>query len=220
MAKKAKDENRVAYVKTATLNDLARGIAGNRSYAMALKTAKGYRILCEGERVGECRLVYYFDTGKIPRYLVYSADEEGNEKVEMVDDVTGRTDHYKSQRIPIVEVSKDPYSPAGKDDMKKLILIAAKDADSLVRALVSDMGEDDQPTLYAFQAGKERIMGSFALTKHDTFVYAKLSQKNPFPAISYDSVSDTIEPTNTFAGTSKLHIRVINLAEQPPFFKA
>jgi hypothetical protein len=220
MAKKSKEENRVAYVEAATLNDLARNIAGSRSYAMALKSGSAYRILCEGERIGECRLVYYFETKKLPRYIVYSADEEGNEKVEMVDDVTTRNDHYKSQRIPIVEISKDPYSPAGKDDLKKIMLICAKDTDSLVRALVSDLGEEDQPTLYAFQSGKERILGSFDLTKHDTFVYAKSSQKGQFPAISYDSVSDTIEPTNTFAGTSKLHIKVINLAGQMPFFKA
>jgi hypothetical protein len=217
--KKEKQENRVTYVKTASLNDLVRNIAGSRAYSMALKSGSSYRLLCEGEHLGECRLVYYFDSSKIARYLIYSADEEGNEKVEMVDDVTERNDHYKSQRIPIVEISKDPYSPLEKDDLKNVTLIGTKDMDSLVRAIVSDMEEDERPKLYSFMAGKERIFGSFTLTKHDTFVYAKASQKAQFSSISYDSVSDTIEFTNSFAGTSKLHIRIINLGEQPPFFK-
>lgn len=220
MAKKEKKENRVTYVKVTSLNDLVRNIAGSRSYSMALKAGSGYRLLCEGEHLGECRLVYYFETSKISRYLIYSADEDGNEKVEMVDDVTQRNDHYKSQRIPIIEISKDPYSPLKKDDLNKVTLIETKDLDSLVRALVSDMEEDERPKLYSFQSGKEKIFGSYTLTKHDTFVYARSSQKDSFPVMSYDSISDTIEPTKTFAGTSKLHIRVINLAEQPPFFKS
>ena len=218
-AKKEKKENRATFVKTATLNDLVRNMAGGRSYAMALKAGSNYRILCEGEHLGDCSIVYYFESGKIPRYLIYSADEDGNEKVEMANDVTKRTDHYKSQRIPIMEISKDPYPPLDKDDLKKISVIGAKDMDALVRAMVSDMGEDEQPKLYSFMAGKERIIGSFALTKHDTFVYARSPQKGIFSSISYDSVSDTIEFTNSFAGTSKLHIRIINLAEQPPFFK-
>ncbi len=218
--KKEKNDNRAAYVRTATLNDLVRNIACSRSYAMALKSGNTYKILCEGEHIGECRIIYYFESKTIARYLVYSADEENGETMEMVDDVTKRTDHYKSQRIPIIVIAKDPYSPQEKNDLKGLSLIEAKTPDSIIRALLSEMDEDEQPKVYSFMVGKDRIIGSFALTKHDTFLYSKVTSKEQFPVISYDSVSDTAEPTKSFAGTSKLHIRIINLAEKPAFFKA
>lgn len=221
-AKKGKKENKTpkaAYVRVATLNDLARSVMGEKSYIMALKQAGKYRLMGGAERVGEGHIIFYFEVNSLARYLIYSADEEHGERAELVNDVTERNDHFKSQRIPIIEISTDPYSPLEKADAKGMLLIKVSDKDALIRALVNEIGEDSVPKLYSFASGKEAIIGSFALMKHDSFLYSKAAQKGLVSNISYDSSSDTIEASNSLSGPSKLRIPVINLAEPLPFLK-
>lgn len=220
-AKKEKKGLRALYTRLESIEDLARSAAGERSCIFAVKSGTSYKMMCEGESIGEGRIIHHFDSKRTGRYLVYSTDEESGERAELADDVTQRNDHYKSQRIPIIEIVKDPYSAMGKGDLKGVSSVEAKDGGALARALVNDMGEDESPKLYSFAAGKERIIGTLAFLKGSdkTFIYSRVGQKGPFPAISYDYNSDTVEMSKSFNGAAKIRIRVINLAEQPPFFK-
>lgn len=171
--------------------------------------------------MGDGRIIYYFESRQTGRYLVYLADEESGEKVEIVNDVTKRNDHYKSQRIPIVEISSDPYSKMGKADIKGISAIEASDRGALARALVNEMDEDESPKLYSFPAGKGRMIATLALIKGSDrmLVYSKAESNERFPTISYDYGSDTVELSRSFNGASKIRVRLINLAEAPPFFK-
>jgi hypothetical protein len=223
-SKKGKEKKtfRALYLKLESINDLARNMAGEKSYLLAAKEGNSYKLMCEGERIGEGKIIYCLNAKSIGRYLIYSAEEGAGEKVEMVDDVTQRADHYKSQRIPIIEIAKDPYSPMGKDDLKEIKMVEVKDPNALVRALINTMGEEELPRLVSFPVGKERIMGTLALLEggDKAFAYSKAKPKEKFSNISYDYNSDTLEYTNLVGGTSKINTRVINLAESPLFFKA
>jgi hypothetical protein len=220
--KKGKKELKALYLGLDSINDLARNLAGEKSYLLAVKRGAAYRLMCSGERVGEGRIIYYFDSKKIGRYLIYGAEEESGERVEMADDVANRTDHYKSQRIPIIEIGRDPYPPMAKGDLKGVRKLEAKDPGALARALINSADEDEQPKLCAFADGRDRIIGTLALLEgHDRiFVYAKAGSGERFSNMIYDYNSDTVEYANSVGGTSKINIRTINLAEPPLFFKA
>lgn len=218
---KGKKEELVAlYLKLDSLKDLARNAASERSFILAVKTKDGYSLMCEGERIGDGKIMYLFETKKIGRYLIYSSDEELGERADILDDVTEGPDHYKSQRTPIIEILKDPYSPMDKKDLKDVGIVEAKDMDSLMRAVVSEMGEDEMPKVVSFKSGKERIVGTLTLLKEHNklFLYSKSPKIEPFSNITYDYNSDRVEASQSFSGMSKVHIRVINLEEKPPFF--
>jgi hypothetical protein len=220
--KKESKELKALYVRLESINDLGRKVVSEKPYIIAVKDGGSYRLICPGERVGEGRIIYFLETKSISRYLVYLAEEESGEKVEMADDVTNRADHYKSERIPIIEIAKNPYSLVGKADLKGVKTVEVNDPSALARALINSMEEDEYPNLYSFVAGKERIIGTFSLLRgpDSIFMYSRVRSRDKFSRITYDYINDTLEYTNQIGGTSKISIPVINLAERPPFFKS
>jgi len=220
-AGKGKKAFTALYLKLDSINDLARNMAGEKSYLLASKEAGGYRLMSEGERIGEGRIIYWAQAKSMGRYLIYVADEETGERVEVVNDVTARADHYKSQRIPIMELAGDPYPQMEKGALKEIRVVEAKDPNALVRALINSMADEEVPKILSFPAGKGRIIGSLTLLEggEKVFTYSKAKTRERFSNISYDYNSDTLEYTNLVGGSSKINTRVINLSEQPEFFK-
>ncbi|MDE1865278.1 MAG: hypothetical protein KGH94_01405 [Candidatus Micrarchaeota archaeon] len=220
-ASKGKKGSKALYLRVTSIWDLGRALAGERSYALAVKSGSGYRLICDAEQVGETKIMLYFDVKSSGRYLVYTADDESGERVEIADDVAQRSDRYKSQKTPIVEVKKSPYSEVENGVVRKMSILEVRDQGALIRALVNGMGEDEQLKVYSFMHGSERMIGSFELLNdHDkVFTYARADSAEEFNTISYDYNNDVIETSKSPNGTSKIHIRVVNLAEEPPFFK-
>ncbi len=220
--KKEKKGLRAAYIRVESLADLARSLVGERSYALAVKSASGYKLMFEAEQLGDAKMILHTEVKSIGRYLLYYADEETGERAEMADDIAQRSDRYKSQKIPIIEVTKDPYLPAEKGDMKRVQSLEVKESAALVRAMVNSMGEDESLKVYSFKSGGAHMIGTLSLINdHErVFAYSKVGAKAPFSTISYDYNNDIVEESKGLNGTSKIHIRVINLAESPPFFKA
>jgi hypothetical protein len=218
--KKEKKGLRGAYLRLESLEDLAISLTGERSYALAVKSGAGYKLMCDAEQLGDAKIMLYTETKSIGRYLIYSADDEG-EKVEIADDIAQRADRYKSQKIPIVEIAKDPYPSIEKGALKRMQTLEVKDQGALIRAMVNSMGEDESLKVYSFMSGGQRIIGTLTLINdHDkVFAYSKASSKGSFNTISYDYNSDTVELSKGFSLTPKIHIRVINLKDIPPFFK-
>lgn len=215
--KKGKEKGPTAiYLKLSAIGDLARALAGERSQILAVKAAKGYSLMCEAEHLGDARIVLQLQAERIGRYLVYSNDEDAGERIEIVDDVTQRGDHYKSQRIPIVEVEKAPYLLAKK---VKITPLEVKELEALVRAIVNGTDEEEVPRAYSFPMGGKRAIGTLSLINggEKVFAYAKAPSKEPSTTISYDYNSDTIEFPKKVGGALKIYIKLINLAERPQF---
>jgi hypothetical protein len=222
-AKKKTEKNELTalYVGVASLDDLARSALSERqTRIIAVREAAQYRLLTEGEKPGDFRIIYYFETQKIGKYLIYKADEKG-ERAELADTVES-AGHYNTYKVPIIEMLSSPYAELKKGALEKVARSEARDYGSMVRSLVNHTDEDSlPPKLYAFFHEKSHVVGSFELfwEHHNVFAYAKIDSQLRFSVLNYDYNTDTIDSTGAFPDPSKIRVRVINLAEPFPFFK-
>ena len=213
-----RDELKCSYVRLLSLGDLARNAIDSQSHISAMPLSRKYRLFTEGERLAGLRMVYYFDSHMTARYLTYANDDSG-ERAGLVDSVPEQGG-YGLMRLPILEVESSPYAPA-KGKRLKVAKIAARDHESLIRALVNEAnaGDDSPPKVYVFPSGKGRVVGSFGLFRdRKSFTYARIDGGEPFPCFSYDYITDTIRVERRPGQGSGIQIRVVNLAEPFQFF--
>lgn len=216
--KAGKDGLDAVYVRVGSLGDLARLALGSHSHIRSVRHGKSHRLMLDGEEVGPT-IVYYFDSDRPGRYLLYTPDSDGVERAAMSETApSGLGDDYRSMRFPILELSMDPKSESTR--IKKVTCVGVEDMDSVIRALVSSAGEEDYiPKVYAFAYKGTMYIGTMELfgRKERVFVYSRCPDKAS-PAYRYDYIKDTIEQAKSVSNGGT-YVRVINLAEPFPFFK-
>ena len=215
------------YIRLNSLLDLAReacDFTGSVSPINALKVGKSYRFFTMGEKIGDVRLLYYCDSDKIGKFCVYSPGEEyvREEGVEIKDDINAEAADLRLYKMPILEFVKNPYGEktSAKLEMR---LVEVKDFASIIKVLISGMGEDaGAPKVYGFFYKGEHFIGSYEIFHEGEtrfLAFAKVGQKGLFNSISYNYQNGLVETSNSFSGKSHMYVRVINLAEPFPSFK-
>lgn len=227
MKKKAEKGSKTLsyFVRLKTLADFARNAStfgeGVRS-VFALKEKDKYRLFAPSIKLGDTRLLFYFETknnGICIRYLPATATEKEAADVRdsMVQQITGRN----VQNIPIIELVKNPFGT--KEGKFKASNVEVKDYVSLVKWIISRSIEDGGITkVLAFTYKSKRYIGSFGLMDdEDTkiFFYAKAELAKDYSFFRYNYTSDNVDATDTFGEHSFLYVRIINLAEPFSFFK-
>jgi hypothetical protein len=227
---KVKDEKHklcACYMRLNSILDLARNACDFTSIIKpinALKEGRKYKLFTTGEKIGNVRILYYYDSDEIDQFCFYNPDEDSEEKLEMRSGASLETSDLKLYKIPLVELAKNPYIV--KQDAKfEITQVQVKDFGSLVKALLSRMGgeEEGTPSVYGFFSKGVHYIGSYELFYESGtrfFAYAKVNQKDLFCSISYNYTNGTVEPSKSFSGKSHLYTRVINIADPLPFFKA
>jgi hypothetical protein len=221
--KKGSKELYAYYMELDSPLDLARQASSyEQGNINAIKSGGAYRLMANGERFGDLRVIYYSNIEKIANFLIYNPGSDSKEIFEMKNAVMGGYD-FKSYKFPVMELMSDPYKEAR--DFKKadrVIKIQVKSPDSLVKSTANYAREEESvPRLYAFFHGNEHIIGTFDLFHESSariFTYAITDKKEKFGALSYNYTDDTIEPVNSFVDKSVVYIRVINLKKPFPFF--
>ncbi|MDE1870941.1 MAG: hypothetical protein KGI06_01750 [Candidatus Micrarchaeota archaeon] len=211
------------YIELDSPLDLARQVFDyTPGHVKALKESGKYKLIFAGERLGDIRMIYYFQFESIGNFFVYTPGSDSMERFEMVDRISESMD-YRSYRAPIVELLSNPYTEM--KDLKKagrIISIEAKDCNMLVRSIANSAhGDDSMPKMYAFFSGNDHIIGSFNFF-HESgariFTYSKTEIKEKFSTLRYNYTNDSIESANSFTEKAGIYIRVINLKKQFPFF--
>ncbi len=224
---KAGGETAACYIKLNSILDLARNVCdftGSVSPINAVKENELYHLFTMGEKVGEVRLLYYCDSNSIGKFCVYSPGEESvrEEGAEMKDDINAEAPDLRLYKIPIIEFMKSPYG-AKNSAKPEIKLLPVKDFASLIKVLLSGMGDDSgAPKVYGFFYKGEHFIGSYEIF-HDGearfLAFAKVDQKRVFNSISYNYLTGQVETSNSFSGKSHMYVRVINLAEPFLSFK-
>ena len=215
------------YIKLNSILDLARHTCDFTNMIRpinALKENGKYRLFSIGERVGSVRILYYYNSDRIDQFCFYNPNEDSEEKLEMKSGLSLETSDYKIYKIPLVELAKNPYTV--KQDAKfEVTQVQVKDFRSLVKALLSRMAgeENGTPKVYAFFSKGVHYIGSFELFYESGakfFAYAKVVKKDIFCSMSYNYNDGSVEASKSFSGKSHIYVRVINIADPLPFFKA
>lgn len=221
--KEKKEDSVFHLVKLGSLGDLARNVSfGDAPRPLyAFKEKGAYRLFCNGPKVGDAKLVFYFEVNKIDNCLLYRPDSPGNpETLEFRSSMVLQAQDMSLQNIPIIELLKSPF---GKEGKVKAKCIGVKGESAIVKAVISRALEHEgMGKLYCFDYKNGKYVGAFNLLDEDgegTFCYAKAESKELFGFFRYNYTSDRIEPTNSFGEHSYLYVKVINLDAAFIFFK-
>ncbi len=230
--KSVKHEANYCAIKTVSLLDLVRNscsTSGSPVSIFAIRQKGSYRLILTGEKLGDLKILYYFDTDKIAKFIVYSPFGE-SEKLEMKDSIDNENHDYKSYKIQVIELLNDPFSECFSKKQKvkahrpetKLLLLKVKEYDSLVRESLSIAAEDEKiGKVYYFESsGKGFICSLDHFDDADAaIVYSEAESKNIFSFMRYNYINNQVESVNSFEGATYTPLAVIRLAEPFPFFK-
>jgi hypothetical protein len=227
MPKKKEDKPVAYYIRLNSLLDLARHVCDFTNAVRpinAIDEDGKHRLFSIGERIGDIRILYYYDSDKMGQFCFYNPGEDAEERLELKSGADFEASDLKLYKIPLIELMKNPY-PMKKKAKFEVMQVRVKDFRSLVKALLSKSTEDDSgtPEVYGFFDKGVHYIGSYDLFyEHgaEFFAYAKVDQKETFCSISYDYTNGLVETSRSFSGKSHMYVRVINLAEPFPFFKA
>lgn len=218
-----KDHLKALYLMVETLNDLMRSaVSQHQTRILAFKSEKGYRLLSEGEKIEGVRIFHGFDLQKIGKYIIYQFDYQKGEHTEIINDLSDRDEHFKSYKLPIVELSKNPYIECKKADLGEIHSIEASDYLSIIRFLVNESNSEEShgQKVYSYISNGKQFIASLELFwEHGkVLTSAKLNSKERFAAIVYDYNTDTAELSKSVTESSKPFVRIINLAGKLPIF--
>ncbi len=215
---KSKDENLDAvYIMVSSLEDLARCASGSQGHIKAISVAKRFRLLVEGERIGE-QMIYFFDVDSIGRYLIYMINESA-QSANISNKHLDSAANYNSYALPIVQISSDPYKKIAHPKMDGAGLIEALDLESLVRATISNAYGEAVQKMYAFDYKGKHIIGTFELFKKKRGIFAYVSSESGFGGLlEYDYSTDSIKSSQK-VDLGKTYIKVVHLSEPFPFFE-
>jgi hypothetical protein len=228
MAKKLAEKSQKSYgyyIKLMTLLDLARNscsIGSGASHINALKQGSRYRLFSIGEKLDSTRLLYCLDVDSRGEVLVYNPNAE-EEECGFKDAVPVASEDYKKYKIPVAEISSSVYTIRNKLS-DAVTTVKVKGLDSLVKSIVSDTsGRTETVKLYSFFHNAQHIIGTFSLFRDSalkTFAYTSTDAKEQFGYLRYNYLNDSVEFCRSTAEKSLIYLRIINLAEQFPFFKS
>ncbi len=186
----------------------------------SVKNEKGYMIFIPGGKISEIRSVFYSNIEKTAKFFVYSTSDT-EEKAEMQDNPK-ESEHYRSYRIPIIELKKIPYEEQ-KGKRQNVIHIKAVSSDSIVKNVIANSLENEEiGHVYCFSHEKRTYVCAFGLIDDDkttTMMYAQCKQEKRFSFFRYNYQNDVLETSETITGNAYIFVRVINLARPFSFFK-
>ena len=223
MPSKSKNEIKVRYFELNSEIDMARyactfGLSHRPVYA--IKRGGKYMLLAEGETISNTKSFYCTYTDRISRFLVYYVSE--NEENMKMQDIPREDEHYKSYRVPIIELENIPLV---ERTIKKeaVVLIKAKSLEYLVKDIISNSAEVESVlNSYCFEYKGTMYAGAFNLIpdeKLTTFMYSRCEAKGRFSFFKYSYTNDSIEMVDHISGNSFIFVKVINLKNPFPFFR-
>lgn len=192
----------------------------NNSPIYAVKNNNGYTIFTPNGKISETKAVFYSNIDKIAKFFVYY-NGDIDEKAEMQDNPK-ENEHYRSYRIPVLELKKIPYEEQ-KGKKPNVIHIKAVSHESIVKNVIANSLENEAiGQVYCFNHDKQTYVCAFGLIEDDkttTIMYAPYKQEKRFSFFRYNYQNDVLETADTITGNAYIFVKAINLARPFSFFK-
>ena len=225
-AKGKQGKIRSYFLRVASLADIARNVStfgeGVRPL-YAVKEGRGFRLISHGIKLGDERLMLYFDTDECKSFLTYKPGTSSEkETVYFKDTIFAAVPGQDTQNIPILEFATNPFETA--KEKPKVMCLEVKHYSAVVKGVIGRSLENGGiGKVYMFRSGKDWYAGSFSLLgeEDDTrvFAFARLEANGKHHFFRYNYNTDKVELTDSFGEHSYMYLRIINLQEAPSFFK-
>ncbi len=175
------------------------------------KIQKKYRLIVLGERDKNLFIIYYYDTQKIPDYILYNPYVPENK----MSTANGDALEINKYRIEIIPLKAPPFSQSNKNS-NKIRKVEMDGHKSLIRMLIlKSTAQEYVEPIYTFKKGDKRYLAAFNLfpdQKISSIFYSEyIGNINGF--IRYNQKSGNMEMVDNINDPSSFHIKLISLAK-------
>ncbi len=214
------------FLEVAGLADIARNVStfGETVKPLyAVKEGKGFRLLSHSVKLGDGRVMLYFDTDECRNFLTYKPGTSSEkETVCFKDTIFAAVPGQDIQNIPILEFAANPFETA--KEKPDVMCLEVKRYSAVVKGVIGRALENGGiGKAYVFRSGKDWYVGSFSLIEEEedtrVFAFARLDADARHSFFRYNYNTDRVELTDSFGEHSYMYVRIINLKEAPKFFK-
>lgn len=226
MAKKEKAKDLLIPLRLLSVEDLARysyNFDFTYENVFTCRTRKERILYAFGERIGDGTVVYFTEMKQPARSLLYKPPENGEQELAQLLPGTGASENgitsVLEMPLPGLELPKPPKPPKPKTMMLGSI------ADLIKLAIKGAGKEDGLMHLCCFEEhGKTVLYGTDLVPQlHDDIsivYYATAPTASRKGFAMYDYKTGAAELTGSVGEHSYMYLKIVNLAERPPFFTA
>ncbi len=216
--------NKILYVKLASLSDLARYVCNfdyTASSIISIRKQKGYVLVAFGEDLDGSMLAYYINTPESEGMICYTYPSSGevSENAHFVKEPGSPPNQYMN----ILEVDGKNIKEAKKS--KPIQMVQVKDYEELIIAVIKGgMAHNSLPHLYSFSKSGKTVFCAFdiieELSDGPRTLYYSVTDGNLNASFArYKYIDNKVDFTTYMGEHSYMYAKIINLAEQFPFFK-
>ena len=207
-------ENKVEFINVDSYEDILKLACQFNHVSFPIysyKIQKKYRLIVLGERDKNMFIIYYYDTEKIPDYILYNPYASEN-KMSIAN---GDALEINKYRIEIIPLKAPPFSQSNKSS-NKIRKVEMDGHRSLIRMLIlKSTAQEYVEPIYTFKKDGQRYLAAFNLfpdQKISSIFYSEYDGDiNGF--IRYNQKSDRIEMVDNINDPSAFHIKLINLSK-------
>ncbi|MGC8623123.1 MAG: hypothetical protein ACP5TK_00435 [Candidatus Micrarchaeia archaeon] len=220
---KADKKKKIAFIRTSSINDLARyACRFDQTPTELIRTVyKGEsRIIAPGETVDGHVLFYYTPSASKESIVKYIAGFD--ERVEFTDEIDlSQTDTYY---MSIVDAELSGLISENPEKISNVAFVKIGKADQLVRTVIKKAIENENiEKAYSFSYKGKAVLGAFDLfdeldDEQKIFYYTFMDSLPKEGFIRYDYSNNKMDFSNEIGEHSYMYAKKIELAEPFPFF--
>ncbi|MDE1860204.1 MAG: hypothetical protein KGH72_00620 [Candidatus Micrarchaeota archaeon] len=216
----------ILYVRAASLNDLCRYCSRfdfTSDNLFVTDGSSGARVMAFGESIGKTTIAYYVDMDARSRLIKYTlpTSAQGSERYSFVSNAEEQPGNY----LNVIGIDMHRFGKAKSLKSGEISIVMMSDAPSIINAVIKkSMRNEMLLHLYSFKYKDRTVLCGFDLVDElvdDTRIfYYAFSKPIEQPCFArYDYINDKVDFTNTVGEHSYMYTKIINLAEQFPFFR-
>lgn len=221
--KKEKEENKVLYMKVASIENVCRRVCNFDFTSDTLILSKfqaGSRLIYFAERTDSTQIAYYANTSEVDGMIVY---EPGGEGVAERASFTSKTDLPNKYYISILRADLEHLPATEVLNEKEVHIIKVNNPIDLVGAAIRKASRDEtMASIYSFESDGKKIIAAFNVLdslSNDklVFYYSVIAGKRPENFARYDYRNNSLDFSNTIDDHAYMYAKIIHLVQPFPF---
>ncbi len=222
-SKKEKEENKVIYLKTNSVEDICRRACNfdfTTETIILSKFDKGSRLVYFGEKAETTQIAYYASTTDTDGIIMY---EPGSQDVQERAVFTSKTDLPNKYYIGILRADLGLFPVAEEIDEKEVHIIRVQTPIDLVGAAIKKASrEENVATIYSFTSEGKNVLAAFNILDSLAddklvFYYTVHDSEKVENFARYDYRNNTLDFSNVMENHAYMYAKIIHLSEPFPF---
>lgn len=217
-----KGKKSIFFVKVRSINDLCRYVY-NFDFTSDNIFRGREKLIAFGEHVGSTTIGYYAESADEKSDIIkYTPPSDGNtERIEFL-----KQGQQGVSWINIINMDLESFIHNKKINSKKIVKIKLKNIEDIAKIVIRKAAKYEFFThLYSFEINDKFIVCGFELVdklenEETAFYYVELVEKHVSKFVRYNYTDNKVDFTESVGEHAYMYVKMINLAEPFPFFKA